>query len=265
MIPYMKTLAWVLGVILVLLAMLYAFMSYFDKEKQYTMADVPQNSAVRVIPIEHASGILEWGGDAIYFDPTGGPEAYEGQPTASIVLITDIHGDHLSSETIEAVLGDATLIVPQAVKDELPEALAGRATVMGNGESVEVAGYSIQATPMYNLPDADNADRHTKGRGNGYIVEKEGFRVLIAGDTAGTPELRGMQNIGIALVPMNPPYTMSVDEAADTVLEFKPKTVYPYHYRTPDGLSDVERFKQLVNADDPSIEVVLAPWYGSSN
>lgn len=262
---HMKILAWVLGVILVLLAILYAFMSYIDKEKQDTMADVSQNSAVRVIPIEHASGILDWGGDVIYFDPTGGAEAYEGQSAASIVLITDIHGDHLSSETIEAVLGDAVLIVPQAVKDELPEALASRATVMSNGESMDVAGYSIQATPMYNLPDADNADRHTKGRGNGYIVEKEGTRVLIAGDTAGTPELRSLRDIDIALVPMNLPYTMGVDEAADAVLDFKPKTVYPYHYRTPDGLSDVQRFKQLVNAGDPSLEVVLAPWYGSSN
>lgn len=54
---------------------------------------------------------------------------------------------------------------------------------------------------------------------------------------------------------------MSVDEAADAVLDFKPRTVYPYHYRGPDGLADVAKFKQLVNAGNPNIEVVLAEWY----
>jgi L-ascorbate metabolism protein UlaG (beta-lactamase superfamily) len=60
---------------------------------------------------------------------------------------------------------------------------------------------------------------------------------------------------------MNLPYTMDVDEAAEAVLAFKPHVVYPYHYRGPDGLSDVARFKQLVNEKNSAIEVVLADWY----
>ena len=57
-------------------------------------------------------------------------------------------------------------------------------------------------------------------------------------------------------------YTKLYDEsAADAVLEFKPKKVYPYHYRGTDGLSDVGKFKQLVNDGDINIEVVQLDWY----
>jgi len=52
-----------------------------------------------------------------------------------------------------------------------------------------------------------------------------------------------------------------VDEAADAVLAFRPKVVYPYHYRGPEGLSDVQRFRELVRAGDPAMEVRLLDWY----
>ncbi len=251
-----------LGIIVLLIGGFYLLNYYIYNEKQgEPMNTQNTNSPVEVVPIEHATGILKWADVAIYFDPTGGAEAFAGQPAADIILLTDIHGDHLSTSTIEAVRGSAVIIAPQAVVDMLTTERATGTIVLANGESTEQAGFRIEATPMYNLPDADNADRHVKGRGNGYIIERDGFRVLIAGDTAGTPELRAMQDIDIAFVPMNLPYTMGVDEAADTVLEFKPRIVYPYHYRSPDGLADVARFKQLVNAGDESIEVILAPWY----
>lgn len=60
---------------------------------------------------------------------------------------------------------------------------------------------------------------------------------------------------------MNLPYTMTVESAADAVLAFKPKQVYPYHYRGNPDVSDVAKFKKLVNAGDPNIEVVQLDWY----
>lgn len=217
-------------------------------------------NGVKIIPIEHASAIIPWNSDAIYTDPVGDAEAFAGQPAPRIILLTDIHGDHLSTSTLEAIAGDATIVAPQAVKELLPETLASRAVVMRNGDTIDVQGFRIEALPMYNIPESADAF-HTRGRGNGYVVEKDGFRVLIAGDTGNTPELRALRNIDIALIPMNLPYTMSVDDAAAAVLEFKPKTVYPYHYRGPNGLADVQRFKQLVNEGDSRIDVVLAKWY----
>jgi len=60
---------------------------------------------------------------------------------------------------------------------------------------------------------------------------------------------------------MNLPYTMTVESAADAVLEFKPKEVYPYHYRGRPDVSDVAKFKQLVNEGDSNIKVVQLDWY----
>lgn len=254
----MKTTLWLLGIIVVLVAGFFALNSYIYNEKQ---ADPVMQIPVEVTPIEHATGILHWAGANIYFDPTGGAEAFAGQPVADIVLVTDIHGDHLSTSTLEAMAGEALLVVPQAVRDELPETLATSSRVLANGETMEAQGFSITAVPMYNLPEAQNANFHTPGRGNGYIIERDGFRVYLAGDTAGTPEMRALQNIGVAFVPMNLPYTMSVEEAADAVLAFAPQRVYPYHYRGQSGLADTARFKELVDAGNKNIEVMLLNWY----
>jgi L-ascorbate metabolism protein UlaG (beta-lactamase superfamily) len=73
--------------------------------------------------------------------------------------------------------------------------------------------------------------------------------------------MRNLQNIDIAFVCMNLPYTMDINQAASAVLEFQPKIVYPFHYRGQDGFSDVEAFKKLVNAKNKTIEVRLKNWY----
>lgn len=258
----MKTLLWLLGAIAIFIGAFFAFNSYIYNEKQGEENETAMSQTpVEIIPIEHATGIIRWGDTYIYMDPVGGADAFAGKPAANIVLVTDVHGDHLNPETISAVIGGATLIVPQAVKDELPAKLAPRAKILANGETISEQGFSITGIPMYNHPEAENSKFHAKGRGNGYVIEKDNFRVYIAGDTAGIPEMRALQNIDIAFVPMNLPYTMDVDEAASAVLDFKPNVVYPYHYRGPDGLSDVGRFKQLMNEKNPAIEVVLADWY----
>jgi L-ascorbate metabolism protein UlaG (beta-lactamase superfamily) len=113
---------------------------------------------------------------------------------------------------------------------------------------------------MYNLPEAPDS-RHTKGRGNGYVLTLGGKLVYISGDTEDIREMRSLKNIDVAFVCMNLPYTMDIEQASSAVLEFKPKIVYPYHYRGQGGLNDVEGFKKLVNAVNPSIEVRLRNWY----
>ena len=55
--------------------------------------------------------------------------------------------------------------------------------------------------------------------------------------------MRALTGIDIAFICMNLPYTMDIKEAANAVLAFKPKIVYPYHYRGQNGLSDVPGFQ----------------------
>ncbi len=216
---------------------------------------------IDIHPISHATAVINWGETTIYLDPVGGADAFSGMDGADLVLVTDIHGDHMSAETLGALnLNNVPIIAPQAVKDELPDSLGTKITVMNNGETLDQNGISIEAIPMYNLRE-EAKQYHPKGRGNGYLLEKDGKRLYIAGDTEDIPEMRNLQNIDIALVPMNLPYTMPVDAAADAVIEFAPQKVYPYHFRGKDGKADVEQFRKLVNEGNPNVEVIVANWY----
>jgi L-ascorbate metabolism protein UlaG (beta-lactamase superfamily) len=197
----------------------------------------------------------------LYIDPVGDASAYSALPRPNIILVTHEHGDHFSTSTLEALVGSSTILITNpSVADKLPENLKQNLVVMKNGDTHTIGPLTIEAVPAYNTrPEAQNF--HPQGRGNGYVLESHGTRVYIAGDTEGTPEMRALKDIDIAFVPMNLPYTMSVEDAAQAVLAFKPKQVYPYHYDGQAGLSDIEQFKSLVQASDPNIQVLLSNWY----
>lgn len=215
------------------------------------------NGTITVQPIQHGTLVLSWNGTTVYADPTGGAGTYEEIDAPDLILITDIHGDHLNLETLNALDTERSqLVVPQAVADRLPATYDDRTTVIGNGESTEQMGISIRAIPMYNLPETGDS-RHPKGRGNGYVLTMGGKNIYLSGDTEGIPEMRSLENIDVAFVCMNLPYTMDVEQAVDSVMDFKPAIVYPYHYRG----QDTERFKELVHAGDEGIEVRLRDWY----
>lgn len=212
-------------------------------------------------PIFHASLVLQHGGLTIYVDPYDGAERFAAFPAPDLVLITDIHPDHFDPSTLNGLpLDKARIVAPPSVKEQLPEALRSECVAMPNGHTLDIRGVHIEAVPMYNLPPSPKA-MHPPGRGNGYVLTMGGDRIYISGDTQGIPEMRALKDIDIALVCMNLPYTMDVDEAADAVLAFKPKVVYPYHFRGAEGFSDVQRFKELVNEKDPAIDVRLVDWY----
>ncbi len=220
-------------------------------------------SSVKITPIYHSSIVLQWSGKTIYVDPYGGASRFASFPAPDLVLITDIHGDHLDKNTLGGIkLENADLIAPKAVMEQLDESQHFKTKVtLSNGESTTWGTVKIEALPMYNLPESADAP-HPKGRGNGYVLNIDGKRVYISGDTEGTPEMRALKNIDVAFVCMNLPYTMDVDQAADAVLDFKPKIVYPFHYRGGGGkFSDIEQFKKLVNDKDKNIEVRIRNWY----
>ena len=213
-----------------------------------------------VVPIEHASLVLKVKGLVIFVDPAN-PDNFRGMGSPDIILVTDIHGDHFDLKTIDAVKKAVTvLVVPQVVADKLPPQDKDHIIVMKNGDQTSESGITINAIPMYNLPESPTA-MHTKGRGNGYVLTIGGKRIYLSGDTQGIPEMRSLKNIDVAFICMNLPYTMDIKEAADAVLAFKPRIVYPYHYRGNNGLSDINGFKAIVEAADKNIDVRLRNWY----
>ncbi|MFL6284669.1 MAG: MBL fold metallo-hydrolase [Pyrinomonadaceae bacterium] len=207
---------------------------------------------IRITAITHASFQIEYGGKVIHVDPTS-PGDYSKASQADLVLVTDIHPDHLDPAAIARVRKTgAPVVAPSAAADKIESP-----TVIANGETKTVAGISIEAVPMYNLKRGPSAGQlfHTKGRGNGYVVTLGTRRVYIAGDTECTDEMRALKDIDVAFIPMNLPYTMPPSEAAECVKAFKPKVVFPYHYRG----QNPEEFKTAL-AGEP-VEVRLLKWY----
>lgn len=212
-------------------------------------------------PIMHASLVLGYGNKNLYVDPAGGANLFKGLPAPDMILITDIHGDHFDTATLNAInTNNAVFVVPQVVADKLPLGTdKQKIMILHNGDSTSLQDVCIAAIPMYNLPETPDAF-HTKGRGNGYVLTIGGKRIYISGDTEDIREMRALKNIDIAFVCMNLPYTMPPDQAAQGVLAFKPNIVYPYHYRG----QDVNIFKNLVNTGDKNIDVRLRDWYPSA-
>lgn len=207
-------------------------------------------------PINHATLALGWKQLTIYVDPVGGAQRFAGLPKPDLILLTDIHGDHLNVDTLKAVATDKTrFVAPAAAAEQLPAGLRARVVVVANSETKSSLGLSIEAVPAYNTTP-DRTKFHAKGRGNGYVLTFADKRVYLSGDTEDIPEMRALKNIDVAFVCMNLPYTMTPEQAASAVSEFRPKIVYPYHSRG----SDLEKFKKLVG-NDAGVEVRLRDWY----
>lgn len=216
---------------------------------------------LEIIPIEHASAILKWKDITIYIDPVGGKSLYKDHPGPDLILITDVHGDHFNLETLQELdTRNSKIMVPQAVADKLPDIFTPQIDVLDNGDSKGRYGINVEAIPMYNLRK-EALKFHTKGRGNGYILNLGALRVYFSGDTEDIPEMRELKNIDKAFICMNLPYTMTVEAAADAVLAFTPKEVYPYHYRGKAMVSDVNKFEDIVSAKNKEITVVRLDWY----
>lgn len=221
------------------------------------------NGRLSIQPILHSTMALTWNNVTIYVDPYGGAKAFEGIAAPNLILITDIHGDHMNIETLKAIeTMRAIIIAPQAVREQLPENLANQTIPLANGSTIQQFGITITAMPMYNLPETEDS-RHPRGRGNGYVLGIGGKQVYISGDTQDITEMRALKDIDIAFVCMNQPFTMTVEQAASAVLEFKPKIVFPFHYRGQGGMSDVEKFKKLVRDSNAAVDVRLRNWYPS--
>ena len=215
---------------------------------------------IKVHPVSHASFVMETPAGTVYSDPVGGASAYADYPAPDLILVTHRHGDHYDADTLTALASDGTEIVTCAdVHGMMPDGLKDRARVLGHDESVEWQGVTIEAIPAYNTTEG-RLDFHPKERGdNGYVLSFEGFRVYISGDTEDIPEMRALENIDLAFVCMNLPFTMASDAAASAVAEFKPTYVYPYHYRGRDGgTQNPEEFAAQVG---DAATVRLVDWY----
>lgn len=181
----------------------------------------------------------------IYIDPVTDKVQpitdYSSMPKADYILVTHEHADHLDAKAIEQLTKEGTKLIVNPRSSEL---LGGKGDVMKNGESITIATWTVDAVPAYNT-STDKQQFHPKGRDNGYILDIEGLRIYIAGDTEPTPEMQNIKDIDIALMPCNLPFTMTPEQLKEAASIVRPKVLFPYHY----GKTDMQ---QVVNLMDGS-------------
>ena len=227
------------------------------------LASRPPDNLPEIIAISHASAVVEWDEATVFVDPVGAQSQYAPYGTPDIVVLTHIHPDHLSVETMIGMLArDTVVLAPQSVIDVLPLMIANNTIrPFEAGTTQDVLGITFTAVPAYNIrPEAQQY--HPRSRGDiGVVMDVSGTRVYFSGDTEGTSEMLALENIDTAVVAMNLPFTMGVEAAARAVATFSPRVVIPYHYRSSDGFSDLDEFERILSDLNPAVQVERKDWY----
>ncbi|MFP2994705.1 MBL fold metallo-hydrolase [Spongiivirga sp. MCCC 1A20706] len=240
-----------------------ALFSHAQKVKLSRVDSIETNNGkIAIQPIWHGTVAFVWNGTTILIDPSAEEVLFENYKKPDVIIITDIHGDHFNLKTINSLdTKETTFVVPPVVSKKLPEKYKQNLVTLKNGEDFNLFGVDIKAIPMYNFPEEKNAF-HTKGRGNGYVLGFANKKIYVSGDTEDIPEMRNLDSIDIAFMTMNMPWTMTEEQAASAVIDFKPNIVYPYHYRNKDkSYSDLKKFRIMVQSSNKNIKVRQRNFY----
>ena len=193
--------------------------------------------------IGHGTLMFTFGGIVIHVDPWGRLADYSKMPKADIILLTHHHRDHLDSVAVERLLTEKTTLI---LTETCSKKIKG-GVVMKNGDLKTEKGLKIEAVPAYNLIHMRSlgVPFHPKGVVNGYVITFGNKRVYVAGgDTENILEMKSLEKIDIAFLPMNLPYTMTPEMVVSAAKMFKPKILYPYHYGKTDESKIVNLLKE---------------------
>ena len=176
----------------------------------------------------------------IYIDPW---KIQEEPHDATVVLISHSHYDHYSAEDISKVSKPNTKLIVSAdvvTKQRNAEAIKP-------GQMIEAGSVGVSGVASYN----PNKQFHPKvNNWLGYVIEIGHKRIYYAGDTDLTEEMKALENIDLALMPVGGTYTMNASEAAEATEYFKPKMAVPYHWGDIVGSEkDAEQFAELARCE----------------
>lgn len=179
----------------------------------------------------------------IYIDPF---KIEDNCHDADIIFITHSHYDHYSEEDIKKVIKENTKIIVTSDLKEKAESITNSENliVVQPNEKYCVEQISFETIPSYNT----NKQFHPKQNNwVGYVIELNGLKYYIAGDTDITDENKTVK-CDVAFVPVGGTYTMTSKEAADLVNIIKPKIAVPIHYGAVVGTKqDAEDFVNLLD------------------
>jgi len=215
-----------------------------------------------ITALGHASVQLEQGGKVIIVDPVANMADLSKAKQADLILVTDIHPDHLDANAIMKLRKPGgAVVVPPAVAEsaKIPDAIVMRNREMKMKDPA-VAGLTVITVPAYNIErgPAPGQLYHPRERGQGYLLGISDKLVYVAGDTECVPAMANMMRrppVDVAIIPMNLPYTMTPAEAAECVKGFNPKIAIPYHFMG----QKPEEFAAALKGQP--IEVRILNWY----
>jgi L-ascorbate metabolism protein UlaG (beta-lactamase superfamily) len=207
------------------------------------VTDVIQTSAgeLKITFVGHGSLFFAFGEKVFHIDPYSIVGDYSQLPKADVILITHDHRDHLDLKALNAVRTPGTIVFLTRICAKQVE----DGILLDNGDTTTLAGVRIDAVPAYNIVHKRDTGEpyHPKGIGNGYIFTFGDKKVYVAGDTENIPEMKALKGIDVAFLPMNVPATMTPEMVADAAKTFKPKILYPYHYRDTNTSKIVDLLK----------------------
>lgn len=205
------------------------------------------NKKIEIFFIKHASLIINYDNKLIYIDPITEYADFSKFPKADLILITHEHYDHLDKQAIENLSKDDTEIILNSNSQKI----LNSGKIMSNGDELVVLNnINIKAVPAYNITP-EHLQFHPKGRDNGYVLSLDNMKIYIAGDTENIDEMKDLQDIDIAFLPVNQPYTMTVEQTNTAVKVIKPKILYPYHY----GNTKIEELSKLLKDNNIDIRI----------
>ncbi len=188
----------------------------------------------------------------IYIDPA----MIDDPKPADVVLVTHAHPDHLSLPDIEKIATSDTIIVgPASVAKELPDYAVRE---VAPGDSLSIGDIQCKAVAAYNTKRVFLwiAAHPKSARNVGYLLAIGDLRIYHAGDTDLIPEMEGLANITVAMVPIGGDnLTMDPVQGAAAINAIRPEIAIPMHYSI--GRRDqLESFLSLV---EDGISVHLFP------
>ena len=208
---------------------------------------VPLSERVRVNA--HSSVRLELGGKVLYVDPFS---LKEEPHDADLIFLTHDHFDHFSPADIALVSKpDTVFVLPESIAAKTADAIGVRKVLtVRPGDRGDVDGIAYEAVPAYNL----RKRFHPRTNGwVGWVLEAEGLRFYVAGDTDATPEAAAVR-CDAALLPIGGTYTMDPAEAAALANQIRPQLVIPIHYGSVAG--SPEDFARFAAGIEEGIRVV---------
>lgn len=202
----------------------------------------PEGHTAYVHLIHHGTLAVSYRGTTIHIDPV----TRMGDHTvadlsafgkADAIVVTHEHGDHLQPEAISQLSDAHTRLFLNS--RSLASTQWGDTIRQGDVRQL-TPHITLTAVPAYNTT-AGREKFHPQGNGFGVVIDLDGLRLYVSGDTEDIPEMARLSGtIDVAFLSANQPYTMTVSQCVRAARIIRPRVLIPYHL----GDTDAEAIRQ---------------------